>query len=81
VDHHVRNFNKETSHSLVGVVIAGYCVDHLNRIDKCRELFNDGSWVAFVESLDELFQSLKVLYVVLGFVKLFCDLQLNTSPF
>ena len=55
-------------------------MDHFNRVHKSRKSLLDGLGCAFVEGFDELFQGLKVLDIVFGFIKSFSNSQLDAGP-
>jgi hypothetical protein len=48
-------------------------VDHLNGVHEGGKGLLDGFGSSFVEGLNELFESLEILHVVLSLVKSFCD--------
>ena len=79
-DHLVGDLDKEASHALVSVVVAGNGVDHLDGVHQDGEGLLDGNWIAIVEGLDEAFESLEVFDVVLGLVEVLSDSQLDGAP-
>jgi len=79
-DHLVGDLDEQVGHTLVGVVVTGNGVDHLNRVHQCGEGLCDGVGVTVVQRVDELFKSLQVLHVVLGLVQGFGNSELNASP-
>jgi hypothetical protein len=80
-NHLVGDFSEKTGHSLVGVVVSSDSVDHLDTVHQSwKSLFN-GLWSSFIEWLDEFFECLKILNVILGFVQSFGNSKLNCSPF
>ena len=80
VDHLVRDLHEETGHSLVGVVVSGDGVDHLDTVHQSWKGVLDSLWVSVVEWLDEFLESLKILDVIFGLVESFGDSKLNGSP-
>jgi len=81
VDHLLSDLNEQASHSIVGVVVTGNSMDHLDTVHQCRQCVLDGVRGAFVERLDEFLKSGQVLYVVLGLIECFCNTKLDASPF
>lgn len=79
-NHLVGNLDEKSGHSFVGVVVTSDGVDHFNRVHKSRKSLLDGLGCAFVEGFDELFQGLKVLDIVFGFIKSFSNSQLDAGP-
>ena len=80
-DHLVGDFSKESCHSLVSVIISSDGVDHLDTVHQSWKCLFDGLWSSFVERLDEFFECLKILNVILSFVQSFGNSKLNCSPF
>jgi hypothetical protein len=76
----VGDLNEEASHSLVGVVVSGDGVDHLDAVHQSWENLFDGLWVSALERLDEFFKCLEILDVILCLVQCFGDSKLNSSP-
>ena len=56
-------------------------MDHLNGVHQSWEGVLDSLWCAFVKGFDELLKSSKVLNVILSFIELLSNFELNTSPF
>ena len=79
-DHLVGDLNKESGHSLVGVVVSGDGVDHLDTVHESWQGVLDSLWVSVVEWLDEFLKSLKIFDVIFGLVESFSDSKLNGSP-
>lgn len=69
VDHLLGNLHEETGHAVVGVVVSGDGVDHLDAVHEGGKGILDRVRGAFVEGLDELLEGREVLDVVLGLVK------------
>lgn len=72
-DHLVCNTDKQTGHSLVGVVVASNRVDHLDRVHQSWKGILNALWSSIVQWLDEFFEGLEVLDVVFRLVKSFSD--------
>lgn len=79
-DHLVGDLDKESSHSLVGVVVSGDGMNHLDTVHQSWKGILDSLRVSIVEWLDEFLKSLEILDVVFGLVKSFSDSELNRSP-
>ena len=79
-DHLVGDLDEETGHSLVGVVVSGDGVDHLDTVHESWEGVLDGLWVSIVEWLNEFLKGLKILDVIFGLVESFSDSKLDGSP-
>jgi hypothetical protein len=79
-DHMVGDLGKKAGHSLVGVVVSGDGVDHLDAVHQSWESLLDGLWSSFVKRFDEFFECLEVLHVVLGLVQSFGNSELDGSP-
>jgi len=79
-DHLVGDLNKESGHSLVGVVVSGDGVNHLDTVHQSWEGILDSLWVSIVEWLDEFLKGLKILDVVFSLIEGFGDSKLNGSP-
>lgn len=80
LDHLGGNLDEESSHLVVGVVVPGNGVDHLDRVHQSREGVLNGLWGAFVKGLNELLKGSQVLDIVLGLVEGLSDLEFKTSP-
>lgn len=80
VDHLLSDLDEQASHSIVGVVVSGDGVDHLDAVHQGGQGVLDGVGRAFIERLDELLQGRKVLNVVLGLVESLGNSQFNASP-
>ena len=80
VDHLVGDLHEESSHGVVGVVVTSDGVDHLDGVHQCWESILNCLRGAFIQWLNELFKSSKILNVVLGFIELFSNLKFNASP-
>jgi hypothetical protein len=80
VDHLVGDLHEEASHALVGVVVTRNGVDHLDGVHESGKGFLDRLRVAFVEGLNELFESLQILNVVLSFIEGLSHAKLNSAP-
>lgn len=78
LDHLIRDLNEETSHLVSCVVESCNCVDHLNRIHKSRKSINDLLGSAMVQWVNELFESSQILHIVLCFVQLVSQEQVQT---
>jgi len=76
-DHLVGDTDKETSHTLIGVVVTSDSVDHLYRVHKGGKGVLDRFGVAVIQRLNELFKRLQILDVVLSLVESFSHTQLN----
>ena len=79
-DHLVGDLNEEAGHALVSVVVSGDGVDHLDTVHEHGQGLFDSDWIAIVQRFDETLQRLQVLNIILGFVQVFGDSQLNTAP-
>ena len=79
-DHLVGDLDEKTSHSLVGVVVSGDGVDHLDTVHQGWKGLFDGVWGAVLEWIDELLKGLEILNVVLSLVEVLSDSELKTSP-
>jgi hypothetical protein len=79
-DHLIGDLDEEVGHSLVGVVVPGDGVDHLDGVHESWKCLLDGVRVSVVEWINELLKSLEVLNVILGLVECFSDSELNASP-
>ena len=80
LDELVGDLDEESGHSLVGVVVSGDGVDHLDTVHESRECLLDGLGGSIVEGLNELLESLEVLDVVLGLIKSLSDSELDSLP-
>lgn len=67
-DHLIGDLDKQAGHTLIGVVVSGNRMDHLDAVHEGWEGFLDGLWSSVVEWLDELLESLKILDIVLSLV-------------
>ena len=76
----IGDLNKEAGHTLIGVVVPGDGVDHLDAVHECWKRLLDGLWCSIVQWLDEFLKSLKVLDVILSFIECLSDSELNASP-
>jgi hypothetical protein len=79
-DHLVGDLDEETGHSFVSVVVSSYGVDHLDGVHQNRESFDDREWGSIVEGFDVAFKSQQILDVVLSFVELFGNSELDGTP-
>lgn len=79
-DHLIGNLDEETSHSLIGVVVSGDGLDHLDTVHESWEGLFDVFGSSIVEWLNESLKSLQVLDVVFGLVECLCDSKLDASP-
>jgi len=80
-NHLVGYLNKETSHSIVGVIVSSNSMDHLNTVHQSWKSVLDSVRGAVIEGFNEFFKGSKVLHVVLSLIKSFSDSQLDASPF
>jgi hypothetical protein len=55
-------------------------VDHLDGVHQNRESFDDREWGSIVEGFDVAFKSQQILDVVLSFVELFGNSELDGTP-
>lgn len=76
-DHLVSDADKETSHTLIGVVVTSDSVNHLNRVHKGGKGVLDRFGVAIIQRFNELFKRLQILDVVFSLVESFSHTQLN----
>jgi len=79
-DHLVGDLDKKTGHSLVGVVVSGDGVDHLDTVHQSWKSFLNGLWGTIVEWLNEFLEGLKILDVIFSLIQRFSDSKLNASP-
>ena len=79
-DHLVGDLSEESGHSLVSVVVSSDSVDHLDAVHQSWKSLFDAFWISFVKWLDELFEGLEILNVILGFVQSFSNSKFNCSP-
>jgi len=75
------DLDKETSHTIVRVVVTSDGVDHLDAVHQGRKSILDGLWGSVIKRLYELLKSGKVLDIVLCLIKGLSYPQLNASPF
>jgi len=68
-NHLIGDLNEQTSHSLVGVVVSGDSMDHLDTVHQCWKSFHNDLWSALGQWLDELLESLEVFHIVFGLVE------------
>ena len=80
-NHLIGDLSKKSSHSLVGVVISGDSMDHLDTVHQSWKSLFDRFWISFVKWLNEFLKSLKILNVILGFIQSLGNSKLNSSPF
>jgi hypothetical protein len=80
LDHLVSDLDKETSHTLVGVVISGDSMNHLDTIHESWKGLLDGLWCSIIKGLNELLKGLEILDVIFSFVESFSNSELNASP-
>lgn len=80
VNHLVSDFDEQTSHSFIGIVVPGDGMNHLDTVHQGRQGILDSLWGSIVKGFDELLKCRQVLDVVLGFVKSFSNSQFNASP-
>jgi len=79
-NHLVGDFSKKSGHSLVSVVISSDSMDHLDAVHQSWKSLFDAFWISFVKWFNELFEGLKILNVILGFVQSFSNSKFNSSP-
>ena len=80
VDHLVGNLHEEACHSLIGVVVSGNGVDHLDTVHESWKGLFDGVRISIVQRLDEFLKSLKILDVVFSLIESLSDSELDASP-
>jgi len=80
VDHLVGDLDKQTSHTLISVIVSSDSVNHLDTVHQGRQRLLDGHWVTFVKRFNELLKSLQVLNIIFGFVKSFSNSKVDVSP-
>lgn len=80
VDHLIGNFHEEACHSLIGVVVSGNGVDHLDTVHESWKGLFDGVRISIVQRLDEFLKSLKILDVVFSLIESLSDSELDASP-
>lgn len=78
LDHLVGDLDKETSHLIVGVVESSDGMDHLDCIHESRKGIDNLLRGAFVEWFQELLKGREVLHVILGFVQLIGEQQIES---
>jgi hypothetical protein len=79
-DHGRGDLAEEASHPIVGTVVTGNGVDHLDGVHQSGKDFLDGLRGSIVERLNEFVQSLEILDIVLGFIELLSDSEVKTKP-
>jgi len=80
VDHLIGNFHEEACHSLIGVVVSGNGVDHLDTVHESWKGLFDGVRISIVQRLDEFLKSLKIFDVVFSLIESLSDSELDASP-
>lgn len=79
-DHFGGDFHEETGHFLVGVVVPGDGVDHLDTVHQGWESLFDRVWGTVVQWFNESLKGLKILDIVLGLIQSLGDSEFDTSP-
>ena len=79
-DHLVGDLSEQAGHSLVGVIVSGDGVDHLDTVHQSWESLFDGIWISIIKWLNEFLESLEILNVILGFVQSLGYSKLDCSP-
>jgi hypothetical protein len=79
-DHLVGDLHEKAGHTLVGVVVSSDGVDHLDGVHEDGEGLTDAVRCSIVEGLNEALESLEVLNVILGLVKVLGNAELDGSP-
>jgi hypothetical protein len=79
-DHLVGNLDKEAGHPFVSVIVTGNSVNHLNRVHQDWKCLFDRDWISIVKGFYEALEGLQVFDVVLSFVQIFGDSELDASP-
>jgi hypothetical protein len=79
-DHLCGNFDKEASHSLIGIVVSSDSVDHLDTVHQCWKNFLDALWSTIVEWLNESLKGLEIFDIIFGLIESFGYSKLNASP-
>jgi hypothetical protein len=80
VNHLVGDLDEQLGHSLVGVVVPGDGVDHLDAVHQSWEHLLDGFGVSVVQWVDELLKCLQVLDIILGLVEELSHSEVEVSP-
>jgi hypothetical protein len=80
-DHGRGDLAEEASHPIVGTVVTGNGMDHLDGVHESGKNFLDGLRCSVIKRLNEFVQSLEILDVVLGFIELLSDSEVKTKPF
>ena len=72
--------NEQWGHSLGGVVVSGYTVDHADGVDESGYAVEHTHRVTVVERVAELLQGIQVLHVVFSLVGVVCDAPVQLLP-
>lgn len=80
IDHLLSDFNEQTGHTVVSVIVSGDGMNHLNAVHQGRKGVLDGVGGSLIEGLDELLKSGQVLNIVLGLIKGLSDSEFDASP-
>jgi hypothetical protein len=81
LDHGGGNLAEETSHPVVGAVVTSDGVNHLDGVHKGGKNFLDALRSSVIKRLNEFVESLEILDIVLGFIELFGDSEIESEPF
>ena len=80
-DNLIRDLEEQWRHPLGGVVIAGYRVDHSNRVYEARQIIQYWHRVRIVQGIAEFFQRVQVFDIVTCLVAWLGYFDIESSPF
>lgn len=80
-DHRGGDLAEETGHPVVGAVVTSDGVNHLDGVHKSGKNFLDALRSSVIKRLNEFVESLKILDIILGFIELFGDSEIESEPF